>query len=504
MLLHEYLTASALRFPDKTALICAHSTFTYSQIARSAESVASHLQSRGLNRGDRVACYLENSAEAVVTLFGTLMAGGCCVLLDAETPLSRLRFLLEHSGSRFLVAPGSKAAALKDAGGKLSCVWTGRVEEGEEQDTYETIVSARRSFDPPSIVDLDISFIIYTSGSTGKPKGVTHTHRSVDSAVSTVNDYLSGVPEDVVLDILPLHLSYGLLQILGTVRSGGTLVLERGHATPHDILRLIREYAVTGFAGTPTIWSLLLGHASTKESQDGSLQSLRYATNAADAFPVSYVPRLRHLLPGTKIYLMHGLTECLRTSYLPPEEIRQRPGSVGRGVHNVQLWLEDEDGRRLNPGEVGELVVRGSNVMVGYWEDPEATSKVLLPGRYPWERVLHTGDLFTMDVQGYLYFVARKDEIIKSRGQKVSPIEVESVLYELDEVAECRVLGVRDETLGQSIRAEVVIKAGKEFQEKKVKAHCALHLEPYKIPTSIVMVPAIPKTAAGKTRREPV
>jgi long-chain acyl-CoA synthetase len=385
---------------------------------------------------------------------------------------------------------------------RVSCLWVGKAEEGKPEDTYESIVTAKPQLDPPAIVDLDIAFIIYTSGSTGKPKGVTHTHRSVESAVSTINDFLANSPEDVVLDVLPLHLSYGLLQVLGTIRSGGTLVLERGHATPHDILRLIRDYSVTGFAGTPTIWSLLLGHASTKES--GGFESLKYVTNAADALPVSFVPRLRHLLPGTKVYLMHGQTECLRTSYLPPEEIRNRPASVGRGVENVQLWLEDEDGRRLNPGEVGELVVRGTNVMAGYWNDPEATSKVLLPGPYPWERVLHTGDLFKMDADGYLYFIARKDEIIKSRGQKVSPIEVESVLYQLDEISECRVLGVQDEVLGQSIRAEVVIKPGKEFQEKKVRAHCSMHLEPYKIPTTIVMVPAIPKTAAGKTRREPL
>jgi len=230
---------------------------------------------------------------------------------------------------------------------------------------------------------------------------------------------------------------------------------------------------------------------------------LRYITNAAAAMPQSFIPRLRQLFPQTRIYLMHGLTEVLRTTYLPPDQLDTRPASVGRGMKNVELWIEDEDGKRLGPGEVGELVVRGANVMAGYWDDPEATSKVLLPGRYSWERVMHSGDLFTMDEEGYFSFVARKDDIIKCRGEKVSPLEVENVLYRLEGVLECRVIGVADPLLGQAVRAEIVLKPESSLVESAVRAHCRMHLEDYKVPQVIAFVDALPKTAGGKIRRTP-
>ncbi len=217
--------------------------------------------------------------------------------------------------------------------------------------------------------------------------------------------------------------------------------------------------------------------------------------------PESFIPKLRKIFPSTKIYLMHGLTEVLRTTYLPPDQIEKRPTSVGKGMKNVELWIEDADGNRLSAGQVGELMVRGSNVMQGYWNDAEATSKVLLPGRYPWERVMHTGDLFTMDEEGYLYFVARMDDVIKSRGEKVSPLEVENVLYRLDEVLECRVIGVPHPVKGKSVKAEIVLKDGKILDEHRVKLFCAAHLEDYKVPQIVEFVSSLPKTQGGKIKR---
>jgi acyl-CoA synthetase (AMP-forming)/AMP-acid ligase II len=219
--------------------------------------------------------------------------------------------------------------------------------------------------------------------------------------------------------------------------------------------------------------------------------------------PQSFIPKLRKVFPTTKLYLMHGLTEVLRTTYLPPDEIDTRPTSVGKGMKNVELYIEDPDGKQLGPGEVGELVVRGANVMQGYWNDPEATSRVLLPGRYPWERVMHSGDLFTMDKDGYFYFVARMDDVIKSRGEKVSPLEVENVLYTLDEVLECRVIGVPDPLLGKAVKAEIVLKEGNHLDDKRVKAHCRAHLEDYKVPQMVEFVASLPKTQGGKIRRVP-
>jgi acyl-coenzyme A synthetase/AMP-(fatty) acid ligase len=200
---------------------------------------------------------------------------------------------------------------------------------------------------------------------------------------------------------------------------------------------------------------------------------------------------------------MHGLTECLRTTYLPPEEVETRSTSVGKGMRDVELWVEDADGRRLPPGEAGEMIVRGSTIMAGYWNDPEATAKALIPGHYPWEKILRTRDLFVMDDDGYFHFVARSDELIKSKGEKVSPIEVEDVLYTLDAVLEVRVIGVPHEIFGQAIRAEIVLKDGQTLTVQDVKSHCRNLLEDFKIPHTIEFVAALPKTQGGKIKRTP-
>jgi acyl-CoA synthetase (AMP-forming)/AMP-acid ligase II len=348
------------------------------------------------------------------------------------------------------------------------------------------------------LIDADLAAIIYTSGSTGRPKGVTLLHRNIDTAVDSIAEYLENNAGDVILGLLPLSSSYGLLQVLVTFRTSGRVVLEKGLGYPYEIIKRLKEEKVTGFAGAPTMWAILL-RLDGLEKEDFS--SLRYITNAAAAMPASFVPRLRKIFPSTKIFLMHGLTECLRTTYLPPDEIETRSTSVGSGMTNVELWVEDADGRRLPPGHVGEMIVRGSTVMQGYWNDPEGTAKALIPGRYPWEKVLRTRDLFTMDEDGYFHFVARSDELIKSRGEKVSPIEVEDVIYTIEGVQEVRVIGVPDAVLGQAIRAEIVLKEGRSLDQQEVKAHCRRFLEDFKVPQSVEFVASLPKTQGGKIKR---
>jgi long-chain acyl-CoA synthetase len=524
MLLHDYLTTSARRYPEKTALRCGTSSYTYAALQRSALAFARFLQGKGLQKGDRVAIYLENSMETVVAIFGTWMAGGCVVNIGAIVPQERVGALRQHSGSRFLVTFATRIPRFSALSGQevLHLIAVGDGAIGPETTHFEEIIASAH---PPAavaesegsggsgvlrrpLVDVDLAAIIYTSGTTGKSKGVTHTHRSIDTAVETIVEYLDNNADDVILCVLQLNFSYGLVQLLATFRTGATLILEKGYGYPYEIVRLIERHRVTGFAGTPTIWSLLLNLPSLSAVADAdagtgvpALASVRYITNAAAGLPATFIPRLKAVIPRAKIFLMHGQTECIRTTFLPPEEVRQKPTAVGKGMRNVELWIEDDDGNRLGPGEIGEMVVRGSVVMAGYWNDPEATSRALFPGEYSWERVLHTNDLFRMDADGYFHFVSRNDEIIKSRGEKVSPFEVEGVIYRLDEVAECRVIGVPDEILGHAIRAEIVIKPGHVCNERKIKAHCAGFLEPYKIPTQIVTVEAIPKTASGKIRR---
>ena len=258
--------------------------------------------------------------------------------------------------------------------------------------------------------------------------------------------------DDIVINVLPLSFDYGLYQLLMVFKFGGTLVLEKGFAYPAAVLKRIEQEKVTGFPGVPTLFAMLL----QMDLSRFDLSSLRYLTNTAAALPVEHIQRLRDCLSLGRLYSMYGLTECKRTLYLPPEELDRRPGSVGIAIPGTEVWIEDEDGNRLGPGEVGELVVRGSHVMQGYWNNPEATARWYRPGRYPAERLLYTGDLFRMDEDGFFYFVARKDDIIKSRGEKVAPKEVEHVLYQLPGVVEAAVIGVPDDLLGQAIKAFVV------------------------------------------------
>jgi long-chain acyl-CoA synthetase len=502
MLLHEYLRQSAHRSPDKIALVTGQTRHTYSSLSSSARGLAAFLHANGLQKGERVAVYLDNCVEAVISIFGILEAGGCFVVINNTAPPERLGFIANHCSARFLIAPQHRLDLVHKAQALCTTVpqliITGNNVGHDIGTSFESACKAQPSTSIPQIIDLDLAAIIYTSGSTGEPKGVTFAHRNIDSAVDSIIEYLENNSEDVILGVLPLSFGYGLLQLLVTFKTGARLVLEKGFGFPYELARRIKDERVTGFAGVPTMYAIL---TQLESLANEDFSSLRYITNAAAAMPPPFIPKIKKIFPTARIYLMHGLTECLRTTYLPPDQLEQRPTSVGRGMPNVELWISDADGKRLPYGQTGELVVQGSNVMLGYWNDPVTTARVITAGRYPWERVLHSGDLFRQDEEGYFYFVARKDEVIKSRGERIAPKEIEDVLYQLDEVHEARVIGVPDPILGQAIRAEIVLKEGRSLTERQVKAYCREHLEDFKTPTVVAFVPALPKTAGGKIKR---
>jgi acyl-CoA synthetase (AMP-forming)/AMP-acid ligase II len=343
------------------------------------------------------------------------------------------------------------------------------------------------------IIDLDLACLVYTSGSTGEAKGVMETHANVDFATDSIITYLENTPEDIILNCLPFSFDYGLYQLLMVFKFGGTLVLEKRFVFPAAILKRIQEERVTGFPGVPTIFSILLN--TDLSSYD--LSSLRYITNTAAALPVSHILRLREKFPQATLYSMYGLTETKRTLYLPPDQLDHRPGSVGIAIPGTEVWLEDETGKRLGCGETGELVVRGRHVMQGYWQAPELTAQRFRPGPLPNERVCYTGDLFRMDQDGYLYFVSRKDDIIKTRGEKVSPVELERVLYGLEGVTKAAVIGVKDDVLGQAIKVYLVSE-NDTLTEKDVLRYCRQHVEDYMVPKYVEIVEELPISASGK------
>ena len=279
---------------------------------------------------------------------------------------------------------------------------------------------------------------------------------------------------------------------------GATLVLEKSFAFPQAILNRIREEKVTGFPLVPTMAALLL---QMKDLRPGEYATLRYITNTAAALPPAHIARLQELFPTTTLFSMYGLTECKRCTYLPPAELTRRPGSVGIAIPGTEAYVVGDDGLPLPFGSTGELVIRGPHVMKGYWENPSATEKALRPGPLPHEMVLYTGDLFRTDEEGFLYFVGRKDDIIKTRGEKVSPKEVENVLYALSGVREAAVVGIPDPVLGLAIKAVVALDTFAALSAADVIRHCARHLEDFMVPKMVEFRDQLPKSENGKIAR---
>jgi len=507
MLVQDFLRNSAARLPAKPALVCGAERWSYAELETTANRLAHGLRDMGVSRGGRVGIYLSNSAEAVTAIFGILKADAVFVAINRVTKPEKLLYILKNCQATALITDsraltqGGVDALLSGVPSLRSIVVCG--ESGYPGNGHPRVCDfggIQRSMPAtgPGIrnVDLDLACLIYTSGTTGESKGVMCDHSNVVFVTQAIVSYLENNESDVILNVLPLAFSYGLYQLLATFCVGGTLILEESFAFPAMILQKLAQHRVTGFAGVPTIFSILLGMDLGRVD----LTALRYLTNAAAGLPVEHAKRLRQVLPNVKLYLMHGLTEVARTMYLPPEETDKRPGSSGIAMPGTELWIEDDEGRRLGPGQVGELVVRGRHVMRGYWQDPELTARRFRPGPLPGERLCYSGDLFRTDEEGFFYFVSRKDDIIKSRGEKIAPREVENVLYTIPGVQDAAVVGVPDALLGQVVKAFLVA-PGASLTEADVISHCRARLEEVMVPREVEFRADLPKTASGKIRR---
>lgn len=510
MQVEEFLEISADRFPDKVALVVGDQRLTYKEVDQQANRLAHSLTDLGVRRGDRVVICLDNSAEAVLSIFGALKAGGVFAIVNPGTKVDKLAYVLNNCRAKVIVCPDFRLEELEGRAGQLpdtiGAVITGSLAEDRQKGSLK-IVSFGGCFSrgqAPAFrprrqnIDVDLAALIYTSGSTGTPKGVMLTHVNIVSAAISITTYLENRQDDIILNVLPLAFDYGLYQVLMGFMIGGTVVLEKSFAYPHAVLEKIKQEKITGFPIVPTIAALLLQTDLGKYD----CSSLRYITNTAAVLPSHHIAKLRSAFPHVKLFSMYGLTECKRVTYLPPEQLDARPDSVGRAIPNTEVYIVDEEGARVGPGVVGELVVRGSTVMKGYWEMPEATEKVLKPGPVPGEKVLLTGDLFRMDEEGFLYFVGRKDDIIKSRGEKVSPRELESAMCGLEGVAEVAVVGVPDEILGRAVKLFIRGKEGATLTEQEVRRYCARHLESFMMPKFIEFRPFLPKTPNGKIDKQ--
>lgn len=511
MQLEQFLEISAAAHPDKVAIICGDRRLTYAEIESQCNRLAHGLIAEGVQRGDRVAVYLDNTIESVLAVWAILKAGAVFLMVNPTTKSDKLAYILNNSRATALLLPRRKVNTLAVVWNQtphLKSVVTVGVgpEPTADASRQKSIVALddlliRHAADcrPPRkrCIDIDLAALIYTSGSTGNPKGVMLTHLNMVSAATSITTYLENRHGDIVLNVLPLSFDYGLYQVLMAFKFGGTVVLERGFTYPAAVLETVAREKVTGLPLVPTMLAILL----QMDLSRFDLSHLRYVTNTAAALPVEHIRQLRQLLPHVTIYSMYGLTECKRVSYLPPDQIDIRPASVGRGMPNEEVFVVDDQGRRVGPNEVGELVVRGANVMKGYWELPDETAQRLKPGPVPGEMQLHTGDLFRSDDEGYLYFVGRKDDIIKSRGEKVAPREVENVLCNHPAVAEAAVVGVPHAILGQAIKAVVTLRPDAHATDRDLLRHCAGYLEDFMVPQTIEIRDVLPKTSNGKVNK---
>lgn len=501
-LLHESLLQRA--DPDaraRIALVAQERSFTFGELLEASQRLAAALRARGVGRGDRVAICLENTWTCAAAIFATLIAGGVFVLVNPQTKADKLQFILRDCGARALISDsalqGTFDEALRGLKERPAVLCAGEP-KGPAESLEAVLAGAQPLTEPVPVIPLDLAAILYTSGSTGTPKGVMQTHQAMVFTVGSLIEYLRLGETERILCVLPLSFDYGLYQLLMAVTLGACLVLERSFTFLGQVLGRLRDERVSVFPGVPTIFATLLGaHRRTPLC----FPSVTRLTNTAAALPDEFVGGLRKVFPNALIYKMYGLTECKRVSYLEPELLDAKPGSVGRAIPGTETYLLSEAGEPVPPGQTGILYVRGPHVMAGYWNRPDLSAEMLKPGKLPGERVLCTHDLFRMDGEGLLYFVGRTDDIIKTRGEKVSPVEVENALHRIPGVREAAVLGVPDPLLGEAVRAYVVTDPQSHLTAQSLRADSARYLESYMVPTQVILCDSLPRGPNGKINK---
>lgn len=508
-LIWHLLRESALRFPDKEALVHGEERLNYREVADRVERLAAGLQEAGLRRGDRIGIYLEPSVGQVISIFAISQAGGVYVPINAQLFPEQVAHIARDCGMKGLITRPTRLsdldALIPEIPSLEFVVLAGR--EGAHQTSLpvhsleELCQSGDVKAHPDSSISKDLAAILYTSGSTGKPKGVMLSHDNVIAGSRIVSTYLEITSAERILAVLPFSFDAGMNQLITAFHQGGTIVLIN-FVFARDVVQMLLKERITGLAGVPTLWSLLVQPNSTLQKQ--LFPDLRYITNTGGATPLAVLALLRKALPTTKVFLMYGLTEAFRSTYLPPSEVDRRPTSMGKAIPDTEILVVSENNELCKPGEVGELVHRGPTVSMGYWGRPEDTNRALRPNPLlspelgDCERVCYSGDLVKTDEDGFLYFVGRRDTMIKSSGFRISPTEVEEVLFQSGHLRQAAVIGIPDDALGQSIKAFVVPREGINLNADDLIAHCGERVPRYMVPKVVEIMDDLPKTSSGK------
>lgn len=505
-LIHELLLDGAIRAPQREALAYQDVCLDYSELAAQVGQCASGLLRMGLGRSERVAVYMEKRIETVVGVFGTAAAGGVFVPVNPLLKPDQVSYILKDCNVRILVTSAERlkllAPVLVGCHDLHTVVVVGAQSSTEPLTGLRTVswIQALADADhSPAhrVIDTDMAAILYTSGSTGKPKGVVLSHRNMVAGAKSVAQYLENHPDDRVLSALPLSFDAGFSQLTTAFHVGARVTLIN-YLMPRDVLDAVVQERITGLTAVPPLWIQL---AQLKWPPTVT-EHLRYIANTGGHMPKATLDKLRAALPKTLPFLMYGLTESFRSTYLPPAEIDRRPDSIGKAIPNAEVLVVREDGTPCAPGEPGELVHRGALVSLGYWNDAEKTAERFKPvpnqqaGLVMPEMAVWSGDTVRTDEDGFIYFISRRDEMIKTSGYRVSPTEVEEVVYATGMVAETAALGIPHPVLGQAIVVIATPREGRELDVDKLLADCKQRLPGF-------MVPALIKAHRGSLPRNP-
>jgi acyl-CoA ligase (AMP-forming) (exosortase A-associated) len=505
------VSATVGRRPDAPALTYKDSTLSYGQLWREVGRFAAGLTGLGLRRSDRVAVYLDKRIETVVAMFGTSAANGVFVPVNPLLRPRQVAHIATDCAVRVLVTSPERLDALRAELAECKSVeyvvvvgpGSGGVgtDEHYEVRTWESVVADAPAVAPPGI-DADMAAIFYTSGSTGSPKGVVLSHRNLIVGAESVSTYLDNRGDDVILAALPLSFDAGFSQLTTAFRAGAHVVLVN-YLLPGDVVRLCARHQVTGLTCVPPLWLQLADQEWPVEATG----SLRYFANTGGRMPRSTLERLRAIFPRAHPYLMYGLTEAFRSTYLDPSEVDHRPDSIGKAIPNAEILVVRPDGSLCDADEEGELVHRGALVALGYWNDAERTAVRFRPapgreaGIRTTELAVWSGDIVKRDADGFLYFVGRGDEMIKTSGYRVSPTEIEEVVYDTGLVRDAVAIGVEDPRIGQHIVVVVSPPYGGQVDADALAAELRRQLPLYMLPRQVVVRAEIPRSPNGKFDR---
>ena len=511
----SFITEQACRHPENVALEHREDVTTYRALEAACIHFAGGYFLAGLDRGTRVGIYLPKCVEAVTASFGTLGCGGCMVPMHPALKSLQVNHILKDCGIELLVTTSHRLMALRDTlqhcDSLRHVVLTDTVPELPENlppalrvDRWQSFCSKPGGPLAGDLPETGLAAIFYTSGSTGKPKGVVLNHRNLRMGAQSVAAYLGNTANDRILSVLPFSFDYGFSQLTTAFCVGATLVLH-DYLLPTDVMKALEMNRITGLAAVPSLWQQLVRLEWPAKVQ----KTLRYITSSGDILPEATVRKLAKKLPGSDIYLMYGLTEAFRSTYLPPDEVLRRPASIGKAIPHAEIRIVHEDGSLCRPGEVGELVHRGPLVAQGYWNDPDKTAERFRPlhsgpghvqdlnGREVW-----SGDLVRQDQDGYLYFVGRKDDMIKTSGYRISPAEIEEPAGMHHSVREAVAFGVAHPDRGQAVCLVYTTDQDSEKTEKELEGYLKTVLPFYMLPVRYLRMNEIPRNTHGKIDRK--